>query len=225
MEQPIIPPVSKDVLISEVVVDGVPYQEGELLREKMHVKAGMRASKWMIEKDVATIFGKGAYDYVNYELRGTEEPYKLRIYCKRGPMHQTGFSARMDTRDLVSLLVNVGLNTRAVSGHSLDLTARISTNPYLDVTYAYNAPHFTTFNVRSMVRYSNRMNLFTVMKATKGLGAYLAGSFPDPSCAVSYDSRIHSMDFAKLAAAVLAERASRREFAELMPHHVLRNED
>lgn len=150
----------KDVLISEVVVDGVPYQEGELLREKMHVKAGMRASKWMIEKDVATIFGKGAYDYVNYELRGTEEPHKLRIYCKRGPMHQIGFSARMDTRDLVSLLVNVGLNTRAVSGHSLDLTARISTNPYLDVTYAYNAPHFTTFNVRSMVRYSNRMNVY-----------------------------------------------------------------
>jgi NTE family protein len=66
----------------------------------------------------------------------------------------------MDTRDLVSLLVNVGLNTRAVSGHSLDLTARISTNPYLDVTYAYNAPHFTTFNVRSMVRYSNRMNVY-----------------------------------------------------------------
>ena len=150
----------QDVLIGEVVVEGVPYQEGELLREKMHVKAGMRASKWMIEKDVATIFGKGAYDYVNYELRGTEEPYKLRIYCKRGPMHQIGFSARMDTRDLVSLLLNVGFNTRAVSGHSLDLTARISTSPYLDVAYAYNAPHFTTFNVRSMVRYTNRLNVY-----------------------------------------------------------------
>ena len=150
----------QDVLIEEVVVDGVPYQEGEMLREKMHVKAGMRASKWMIEKDVATIFGKGAYDYVNYELRGSEEPYKLRIYCKRGPMHQIGFSARMDTRDLVSLLLNVGFNTRAVSGHSLDLTARISTSPYLDVSYAYNAPHFTTFNVRSMVRYTNRLNVY-----------------------------------------------------------------
>lgn len=150
----------KDVLISEVIVDGVPFQEGEMIREKMHVKAGMRASKWMIEKDVATIFGKGAYDYVNYELRGTEEPYKLRIYCKRGPMHQIGFSARMDTQDLVSLLLNVGLNTRAVSGHSLDLTARISKNPYLDVTYAYNAPHFTTFNVRSFVRYTDRLNVY-----------------------------------------------------------------
>ncbi len=150
----------RDVLIDEVIVDGVPFKEGEMIREKMHVKAGMRASKWMIEKDVATIFGKGAYDYVNYELRGTDEPYKLRIYCKRGPMHQIGFSARMDTQDLVSLLLNVGLNTRAMSGHSLDLTARINTNPYLDILYAYNAPHFTTFNVRSHIRYTDRLNMY-----------------------------------------------------------------
>ena len=56
---------------------------------------------------------------------------------------------------------------------------------------------------------TNRMNLFTVMKATRGLGSYLLGHFTDPSCAVSYDSRIHSMDFAKLAAAVLADMGIR----------------
>ena len=56
---------------------------------------------------------------------------------------------------------------------------------------------------------TNRMNLFTVMKATRGLGAYLSANFTDPSCAVCYDSRIHSMDFAKLAAAVLAEMGIR----------------
>lgn len=52
---------------------------------------------------------------------------------------------------------------------------------------------------------TNRMNLFTVMKATRGLGAYLLETFDEPSCAVSYDSRIHSKDFAELTAAVLAD--------------------
>lgn len=52
---------------------------------------------------------------------------------------------------------------------------------------------------------TNRMNVFTVMKATRGLGRYLLETFPDASCAVSYDSRIHSRDFAGLTAAVLAE--------------------
>ena len=52
---------------------------------------------------------------------------------------------------------------------------------------------------------TNRMNIFTVMKATRGLGAYLLETFREPSCAVSCDSRIHSRDFAELTAAVLAE--------------------
>ena len=56
---------------------------------------------------------------------------------------------------------------------------------------------------------TNRMNLFTVMKATLGLGAYLLDAFDHPSCAVSFDSRIHSEDFARLTASVLAEMGIR----------------
>ncbi len=52
---------------------------------------------------------------------------------------------------------------------------------------------------------TNRMNVFTVSKATRGLGRYLLKTFEKPSCAVSYDSRIHSRDFAELTAATLAE--------------------
>ena len=52
---------------------------------------------------------------------------------------------------------------------------------------------------------TNRMNFFTVAKATRGLAGYLKETFDDPSCAVSFDSRIHSEDFARVTAAVLAE--------------------
>ena len=149
----------RDVLIDEVIVEGVSEADADYIRDKMHVKGGMRAGRYMIEKDVATIFGKGSYDYVNYELRGTEEPYKLRIYCKRGPMHQLGVSARVDTEDLVSLLLNVGFNTRSMSGSSFDITARVSRNPYLDLVYSYRAPRFATFNIRNITRYTDRMNV------------------------------------------------------------------
>ena len=52
---------------------------------------------------------------------------------------------------------------------------------------------------------TNRMNFFTVAKATRGLAEYLKEAFDQPSCAISFDSRIHSEDFARLTAAVLAE--------------------
>ena len=69
---------------------------------------------------------------------------------------------------------------------------------------------------------TNRMNEFTVTKATRGLGAYLLSSYDRPSCAVSYDSRIHSRDFAELTAAVLAEMGIRVFiYSDLMPTPML----
>ena len=56
---------------------------------------------------------------------------------------------------------------------------------------------------------TNRMNVFTVLRATRGLGSYLNEAFPSPSCAISCDSRIHSRDFAELTAAALAEMGVR----------------
>jgi len=142
------------VIIEDIDIVGVTEKEAEYLRSKMYIKPGSIVDKKLIEQEIAAIFGKGSYDYVTYELRGKKEPYRLRILCKRGPMHQIGFGARIDSQDIVSLLLNVGLNTNAMQGHSLDLTARISLNPYLDVRYSYNAPKFSTFNVRATLQYS-----------------------------------------------------------------------
>ena len=41
----------------------------------------------------------------------------------------------------------------------------------------------------------NRMNRFTVMQATQGFADYLNGSVTSPSIAISYDSRINSLEF------------------------------
>ena len=51
---------------------------------------------------------------------------------------------------------------------------------------------------------TNRMNVFTVSKATQGYSNYLNQQFEKPSVAIGYDSRIHSDDFARAAAAVFA---------------------
>ena len=56
---------------------------------------------------------------------------------------------------------------------------------------------------------TNRMNVFTVTRATRGLGTYLKETFAEPSVALSCDSRIHSRDFVELTAAVLADMGIR----------------
>lgn len=50
---------------------------------------------------------------------------------------------------------------------------------------------------------SNRMNVYTVSKATQGFANYLNGRFEDPSVAIAYDSRNMSKEFAEAAALTL----------------------
>ena len=65
---------------------------------------------------------------------------------------------------------------------------------------------------------SNRMNVYTVGKATQGYSNYLKKNFPAPSVAIAYDSRIHSDLFARTAAAIFAANGIRVYlYPKLMP--------
>ncbi len=65
---------------------------------------------------------------------------------------------------------------------------------------------------------TNRMNVYTVRRATQGLANYVKNSFAEPSVAISYDSRNKSDLFARAAASVLAANGIKVHiYCELMP--------
>ena len=65
---------------------------------------------------------------------------------------------------------------------------------------------------------TNRMNIYTVRRATQGLADYLNERYPSPQAAISYDSRIKSDVFAKEAARVLAANGIKVHlYKQLMP--------
>ena len=69
---------------------------------------------------------------------------------------------------------------------------------------------------------SNRMNIYTVRKATQGLADYLNDRYASSKVAVSFDSRIKSDRFAREAACVLAANGIRVHlFPQLEPTPVL----
>ena len=69
---------------------------------------------------------------------------------------------------------------------------------------------------------TNRMNVYTVCRATQGLCNYLKSQSKLSSVAIAYDSRINSEYFAREAAGVIAANgATANIFAELMPTPVL----
>lgn len=65
---------------------------------------------------------------------------------------------------------------------------------------------------------TNRMNVYTVAKASQGLADYLLEQFEQPSVVIGYDSRIKSDLFARVAADVFAANGIRVHiWQELMP--------
>lgn len=151
----------RKVLVSGVEIAGVEDKESLYLMNKIKVGAGSRMGNAEIEDAVATIFGTNAFDYVNYELLGDEEPYRLRFNCKRGPICQLGLGGRFDTEEIVSVLVNLGVGVHKIQGSSLDFTGKVGTNPKASLTYSYIAPKGLSFNAMAGVRYTDR-NTFSI---------------------------------------------------------------
>lgn len=83
----------------------------------------------------------------------------------------------------------------------------------------YRDLEFGTAGLRGVIGAgTNRMNIYTIRRATQGLADYLNGKNSRPSVAISYDSRIKSDVFSKEAASVLAANGIQVFlYKELMP--------
>ena len=149
------------VRINGVEITGVDERESRFLMEKVRKNLPMEVGKEEVETAVATIFGTKAFDYVTYELLGQEEPFRLQINCKRGPIHHLGLGARFDTEEIVAVLLNLGINVHSLQGSALDITGKVGTNPYADLHYYYRTQRGPTFNLTARYKYVDR-NQFSI---------------------------------------------------------------
>lgn len=150
--------MSDSLVIADIDVVGVLPKEKELIKSKLDIKFGQKIAYADLEDVVAKIYGTQAYDYVTYELHGQEEPFKLVLNCRKGPIHQLGLGVRADTEEIVSVLLNIGLNAHNLHGHVYDFTARIGANPHMQFHWSYDLPKMPTINATASIRWTD-MNM------------------------------------------------------------------
>lgn len=141
--------------ISDVEIKGVQPRERAILMDRLNLNIDQKLSRKELDDIVARIYGTQAYDFVTYELLGTSEPYRLVIDCRKGPVHQLGIGLRADTEEIVSVLLNVGIYTHRLHGHSYDLETKIGANPYLNLNWSYDMPEFPTLNAKFSLRWTD----------------------------------------------------------------------
>ena len=144
--------------INDIEVLGVMPREKALLMDRLHLDLSKRVSKDEIDMIVDRIYGTQAYDYVTYELQGSEEPYRLVLNCKKGPIHQFGLGVRADTEEIVSVLLNLGFNAHKLHGHAFDFTGRVAASPFFGIKWSYDMPKIPTVNAKASIRWTD-MNM------------------------------------------------------------------
>ena len=159
-------PVADDIRLGKVMISGVEIigvsdKESSYLQNKIDVKAGTMVGSTEIEDAVATIYATNSFDYVNYELLGEDQPYRLKFNCKKGPINKVGIGARFDTEEVVAVMVNVGLGVQKLRGASWDFTGKVGANPYVGAVYSYVAQSGMTVNAAASLRYTDR-NTFSL---------------------------------------------------------------
>lgn len=104
-----------------------------------------------------------------------------------------------------------------------DELEKIGNNPEEIKTRFYKDLEFGTGGLRGIIGAgTNRMNIYTVRKATQGLANYLNKSGSENSVVIAYDSRHKSREFALEAALVLAKNKIKvYVFREITPTPIL----
>ena len=146
---------SDSLSIAEIDIRGVLPKEKAILLERIGLQPGQKISRDELEDKVARIYGTQCYDFVTYELLGDEQPFKLVLNCKKGPVHQLGLGVRADTEEIVSVLLNIGLNAHKLQGHAFDLVGKVSANPYVQFRWSYDMPKIPTVNASASVRWTD----------------------------------------------------------------------
>ncbi len=146
---------TKPVRIDGFEIRGASERALPILKEHIDIAPGDVVSREDVEDAVSRIYGTKAYEYVSYEFEGTEEPYHLVINCKRGPIHRFGVGLRLDTEEVVAVMLNLGLSSYQPYGSTFDFTAKIGANPYLSAHYSYDIAKVPTINVAASAKWTN----------------------------------------------------------------------
>lgn len=128
------------VLISEIRMDGVEKDIEKWMRRKCTVKVGELADKEDIDRSVSIYYGTGNYSSITYTLHedsSAEGAYILNFKFIKNPPHDFGVGFRFDSQDMLSVLLDLGINSNRMSGFKADVSTKLGGNQWLRTNISF----------------------------------------------------------------------------------------
>lgn len=146
----------EDVYIQTITINNVSDRDSRWLRRKGNLVAGNRYSQDDLEQAMKMFRGTGCFDEITYQIKENDsshvnhelsDTYDLSVNMTPAKPHVFGLGFRYDTEEGAALLLNLGMNEKKFAGSKLSLSAKLSYNPKINVTYTYAVPSLANFNV------------------------------------------------------------------------------
>lgn len=140
------------VVVGGVEFYGVDGTDASYLQNKVRISPGDLLDAQSLKDATGIIFATGLFESVNYSISALPDGrYLLRFHCRKGPNHALRVGVRGDSEELVSAIVNVGLNTRSLHGSQLELEGRAGSRWHLMAHYSITNPFFIKLNVEAKI--------------------------------------------------------------------------
>lgn len=153
LESPVLQEWDKPI-IEHIVVRGTHRDDILVLLAEYDIAEGKPFDEAMLTDAVNRIYGLGTFSSVRYHLLG-RGPYVLEILVSSNPLNQVELGLHLDSEEAAAALFSVGVNRLKLTGPKLDLTTRLSINPWVEAHAAYALRNMPQVNVTLRYRFSD----------------------------------------------------------------------
>lgn len=143
--------------IGSIHFSGITPDEEQSMLKSIRIKNN-KITRKELETLTSQIYGTGFFNSVRYELKG-EPPFDLFFRVEKKDFKTLNLGLRFDTDDIAAILANTVIRRGASFNSVMEITARLSKNPYLTIDYYLNRGIFYRGGITYRLR-RNEIDIF-----------------------------------------------------------------
>lgn len=142
------------LIIGRIRIEGVSEAEKKWVRKKIGLQEYSIVPMRDLYRAIATLYGTGAFSFVNYHLNG-QNVYDLTLELEEKGMSSLNLGFRFDSEEMAAILVNTTISNKHLRAFQLSVTGRLSMNPYVKVEYSLGNTFLRKAGLAYMYKYND----------------------------------------------------------------------
>lgn len=153
-------PIEDSIDLGYIIFNGISSLNDKNLRRMLRFKEFTTIDVYTLREAVDRLKGTGSFSSLTYTLIEEGGRYNLTFQCTERARSAISIGIRFDSREIASGYINTIFAPSELKGGMVELTGRLSTNPFLNIGLFYQDAWLGKFGVSYMYRYGN-MELYT----------------------------------------------------------------